>query len=303
MGIESQIPFGLDAVSGQLVDVGSVKQGNACGCICPSCNTPLVARHGDQKQWHFAHRSQMMHDKIQKKCEYSFYFSVRLMIRQLSNDGLKFRVPRLDCSLKAFSEHSYESADFSYTVTEESLLRLEEIQIGARFCGVAVDVLGLVKNVPFVVFITYKDRRLPSELNNPSMTKCGVVELNVNAIQKLFKQEEKGKYKEFLRRYIEEEVDGKKWGYHPREQRLREAAIERRQSWLQQQGAAARASTSSRRLRALGETMVSRPVIEGNKPLERSIGKYICVICESTWEGTSRICNKCNTHLFTTERE
>lgn len=304
MGIESLIPFGLDTKSGQLVDVGNVKRGNACGCICPSCKTPLVARHGNKKEWHFAHRSQKVHNETRKECEYSFAVSVRLMIRQLSNDGLKFRTPRLECSLTAFSEYSYESADFGYLVTEESLLVLKEVQVGAHFCGVTVDVLGLVEGVSFVVFVTYKERVLPSELKNPSMTKCGVVELNVNAVPRLFKQEENGQYKEVLRRYIEDEADGKAWAYHPREQRLREAAIAKRQSWLLQQKTEAKTHTTNRRhYQNTVKPMVSGSSTESFKSVEHSIGNYTCVMCKSTWTGSSRICKKCNTHLFTTEKE
>ncbi|WP_303903585.1 competence protein CoiA family protein [Thiohalomonas denitrificans] len=302
MGIESLIPFGLDAESGQLVDVGSVKRGNACGCICPSCQTPLVARHGDEKEWHFAHRSQNVHTETRKECKYSFAVSVRLMIRQLSNDGLKFRTPRLERSLPAFSEDSYESADFGYFVTEESLLTLEEVQVGANFSGVTVDVLGLVAGVPFVVFVTYKDRTLPSELKNPSITKCGVVELNVNDVPGLFKQEEKGQYKEVLRRYIEEESNGKAWAYHPREQRLREVATANRKSWLLRQKTEAKAYTSNRRhCQNQVVSMVASSSKESYGSVERSIGNYICVMCKSTWTGTSRICKKCNTHLYATE--
>lgn len=303
MGIESLIPFGLDAASGQLVDVASVKRGNACGCICPSCKTPLVARHGDEKEWHFAHRIQKVHNETRKECEYSFAVSVRLMIRQLSNNGLKFRAPRLERSLPALSEYISESADFGYLVTEESLLKLEEVQVGVQFCGITVDVLGLVEGVPFVVFVTYKERNLPSELNSPSVIRCGVVELNVNAVPRLFKQEEKGRYKEVLRRYIEEETDGKTWAYHPREPRLREAAMARRQSWLKQKKTEAMTPANRRRLEEPVESMVSIPSIESNKAIDRSIAKYICVMCDSEWEGTSRTCKKCNTHLYTTERK
>ena len=303
MGIESLIPFGLDIESGQLVDAGNVKRGNACGCICPSCKTPLVARHGDEKEWHFAHRSQKVHNETRKGCEYSFAVSVRLMIRQLSNDGLKFRTPRLECSLPAFSEDSYESADFGYLVTEESLLAIKEVQVGVHFCGVTVDVLGLVEGVPFIVFVTYKERDLPSELKSPSMSKCGVVELNVNAVPRLFKQEDNGQYKEVLRRYIEDEAAGKAWVYHPREQRLRETAIAKRQSWLLQQKAETKTYTTN--MRHYQNTI--KPEAYGSsterfKSVENSIGNYTCVMCKSTWIGSSRICKKCNTHLYTTEK-
>jgi len=35
--------------------VGDVARGAACGCRCPSCFSPLVAKQGDAKEWHFAH--------------------------------------------------------------------------------------------------------------------------------------------------------------------------------------------------------------------------------------------------------
>jgi len=303
MGIESLVPFGLNIENEQLVDVGNVDRGNACGCICPSCKTPLVARHGDKKEWHFAHRSQKVHGKTRKECEYSFSVSVRLMIRQLSSDGLKFRTPRLQCSLPAFSEDSYESADFSYQVTKESLLILEKVQVGVHFCGVTVDVLGLVEDVPFVVFVTYKDRSLPSELKNPSLLKCGVIELNVDALPRLFKQEENGQYKGVLRRYIENETDGKRWAYHPREQRLKNAAFKKRRSWLLQQQIAAKPNTTNKHnYQNTVKPIEFSSYTKSAESVKRIVPSYRCTKCKSEWTGLSKLCVICNSYSFTTKK-
>jgi hypothetical protein len=224
------------------------------------------------------------------------------MIRQLSNDGLKFRTPRYECSLLAFSEHTHKSTNFDYLVAEESLLTLKEVQVGTHFSGVTVDILGFVKGIPFAVFVTYKGRLLPLELKNPLKTKCGVVELNINAMPGLFKLEEKGQYREVLRRYIEDETEGKIWAYHPREPKLRELALAKRQSWLLQQQTEAKTNASNRR-RHQGsiEQQVAGSFSESYKPIEPEIGNYICVMCKSTWIGATRICRKCNTHLYTTQ--
>ena len=296
MGFESLIPFGLETETGQLVDVGSVKRGNTCGCICPSCNTPLVARHGDINEWHFAHRSQKVHNQTGKECEYSFAVSVRLMIRQLFIHGLKLKTPRLECLLSEFSESSCERDNFSYVVTEESLLCLEDVRVGANFCGVTVDILGFVEGVPFVVFVTYKDRALPSELKIPSSTKCGVIEFNINAMSRLFKQEQSGHYKEVLRRYIENETEGKSWAYHPREQKLKEAAIAKHQSWLLQQEIAAKTN------RHLFQQSIEPMKSNSSSSVKSNTRTFTCVMCKSTWTGTSMICRTCDTHLFTTEK-
>ena len=35
--------------------IGEVERGAACGCLCPECGSPLVAKQGSEKDWHFAH--------------------------------------------------------------------------------------------------------------------------------------------------------------------------------------------------------------------------------------------------------
>jgi len=37
--------------------IGDVARGAACGCFCPVCNSPLVAKQGNELDWHFAHEA------------------------------------------------------------------------------------------------------------------------------------------------------------------------------------------------------------------------------------------------------
>ncbi len=37
--------------------IGDVVRGAACGCICAACKSPLVAKHGTDHIWHFAHEA------------------------------------------------------------------------------------------------------------------------------------------------------------------------------------------------------------------------------------------------------
>lgn len=46
----------LDA-SGALRFIGEVARGAECGCSCPVCGSPLVARQGAANEWHFAHEA------------------------------------------------------------------------------------------------------------------------------------------------------------------------------------------------------------------------------------------------------
>ncbi len=52
----SQLFAALDA-QGQIRFVGDVARGAACGCFCPVCASPLIAKLGEVNEWHFAHIS------------------------------------------------------------------------------------------------------------------------------------------------------------------------------------------------------------------------------------------------------
>ncbi|MGA0588642.1 competence protein CoiA family protein [Dyella sp. KRB-257] len=90
------IPFALRESDQRFVGVGDVAAGLACGCICPSCKSRLIARKGAIKVWHFAHASRADGQHTETDCDYSWAVSVRLMARQLLSDGLHLAdVPRL----------------------------------------------------------------------------------------------------------------------------------------------------------------------------------------------------------------
>ncbi|CAM3392931.1 hypothetical protein CBM2633_P10009 [Cupriavidus taiwanensis] len=55
-GTEAMLTFALDGM-GVLRHVDAVPNGKQCGCVCPACNEPLIARHGAVRAHSFAHDS------------------------------------------------------------------------------------------------------------------------------------------------------------------------------------------------------------------------------------------------------
>jgi len=49
--------FAAPDAQGRTRFVGEVPRGAACDCICPVCASPLVAKQGGVKEWHFAHEA------------------------------------------------------------------------------------------------------------------------------------------------------------------------------------------------------------------------------------------------------
>lgn len=60
-----RLPNGLLTIArgpdGALVGVLDVLRGKDCGCVCPECGQPLIAKLGPERSPHFAHRAKSSH--------------------------------------------------------------------------------------------------------------------------------------------------------------------------------------------------------------------------------------------------
>jgi hypothetical protein len=219
------------------------------------------------------------------------------MIRQLAMGELKFRTPKYSISVEAYSERSHKSNRVSLPVTEERQLILTKPEVDAKFSKTNVDILGFVDSVPFLVYITHRDRQIPSEINPPNTEKCGVVAIDIGGLPTLFEKEREGRYIEVLRKFIEKSPEGKSWIYHPRAAKARKEAEAQMEQWLSRQ----KAYRPKPRTKPAVEISfpTSQPKSKAHMPAERKVQYYQCVMCNAHWRGISPHCNKCDTHMFT----
>jgi hypothetical protein len=85
--MEVLIPFALQVSSGKLVTPDEVENGENCGCKCPACDAPMVAKQGSVKVWHFAHKPKSV--SADKPCSFNFRRGCFWLARQLITDSLK----------------------------------------------------------------------------------------------------------------------------------------------------------------------------------------------------------------------
>lgn len=79
------LPFG-QLSSGRLVGVSEVDRGLACGCFCPQCGQPLIAKKGDILVHHFAHQSDA-------ECKGAVESALHKMSKQILADRRQVRIP------------------------------------------------------------------------------------------------------------------------------------------------------------------------------------------------------------------
>ena len=96
--------------------IGEVPRGAACGCVCPECASPLIAKQGQEKDWHFAHVA----GQERPECE----AGAANMLRRLAIEHLQRQQP-------------LELPPYKTVVRMQSPLRVlsEEVTLQARVTG------------------------------------------------------------------------------------------------------------------------------------------------------------------------
>ena len=81
-----KLPFGLK--EDRIVQIHEVESGLGCGCNCPACNHPLVAKKGKINIHHFAHHKQA-------ECQSAFETSLHLAAKKVIEEAGYIMLPEV----------------------------------------------------------------------------------------------------------------------------------------------------------------------------------------------------------------
>lgn len=209
------IPFARRKSDEALVDTSEVPRGKACSCICPSCLSPLIARKGTKKVWHFAHTARANGDRTEELCEFSWAVSVRLMARQLLpslgalclpvavfplfTDGLALRQP-----------------EPTVTLAGPELLRLERVVIDATVHDVSVDALVESIDGRWCLFFEHGGRPEPESLGDLASQGFRCVIANLHGFASVLAKNSVGEnHRTLLADFLVNDLESKRWAGHP----------------------------------------------------------------------------------------
>ena len=302
----NKIPFGLRESDNALVDVYDVPNGKQCGCVCPSCHTPLEARQGNIKIWHFAHASKNVYNKTKNECEYSFYLSVRLMARQLIGKQIKLSLPEYKGTIEFYEGILRYKQYKEFLVTKEQDITLDNLEVENTFSGVAVDLIGTIGSFKFVVYFTHPERNVPDNLFNPTDSKCGVIQIALDLLKNQFKtaNSENKTYHEILTDFLTNDRKSKKWIYHPRFEQCASAAVEDLKIGASNLEYTIHHQNNNPHFVAKNSSIQkshNHESINAYQDLPNKWIRFECVVCKSRWEGYEaggNQCPKCETSLY-----
>lgn len=110
------VPFGLKG--DKLYEPTQVDNGKACGCVCPACKNPLVAKQ-KAKTPHFAHAQD-------ENCSRGLETAVHLAVKQIIAEKMKVRLPAVVWSNPLLRKNESKTLYLERTVALESVA-LEQV--------------------------------------------------------------------------------------------------------------------------------------------------------------------------------
>lgn len=298
------VPFGYSESKGRLVDVHQVQSGKRCGCICPSCKAPLIARKGNKKIWHFAHDSGSAAFQKLEKCTYSFFVSARMMARQLIGDSLEVALPDFEIVLSGKGPQSAYPVRVSEQVTKSGRVRLSNVVVDAELNGQRFDILGYVGGHALAFFFTHPGRDGFTRTGNHGESETGIVAIALDGLKDEFRklQSPDYSYGVILTNYISNDTKSKKWIFHPRQQQAEGKARERLKKALSETG---RTISPTRKLPERQDSFSKGLLAELGRVEKAGIRgrqfKYVCRLCNSSWVGAGNAdatCRQCNNSLL-----
>ncbi len=83
-----RLTFALNSL-GRMVSILDVKSGLQCDCHCPKCHMPLIAKKGEDRQYHFAHQNS-------EECHGAYMSALHKLAEQIIEDEKAVMVPSYD---------------------------------------------------------------------------------------------------------------------------------------------------------------------------------------------------------------
>ena len=154
---------------GELIDISSVDRGLKCGCVCPSCNQPLIAKKGEKMVQHFAHKST-------DECEYGYETSLHLLAKEIISKSKKFTIPSVYVEFHSYKEKEYISQSKEITV--------DRIELEKSFGGIIPDIVIYCgeKKLFVEIFVTHKIDE--EKLNRIKSEDISTIEIDLSKIDR-----------------------------------------------------------------------------------------------------------------------
>lgn len=189
-----RLPYGLR--ENALLHISQVDSGLACGCVCPRCSSPLVARKATRREHHFAHHAS-------DSCRYATETALHLAAKDILDRLRVIRLPAVRIEFK-----SNRSA---HEIAPAQMYEIDSVRIEQRVDGLVPDLIARIGNRDLFieVYVTH-----PVDSNKLQRIR----DLRVSAVEIDLSDAPRDMPMDAIAELVVNGIDNKRWIFNAREQ-------------------------------------------------------------------------------------
>lgn len=178
---------------GNIVSIDEVPSGKDCGCVCPACGDELIARKGQKRMHHFAHRSN-------EDCEYGYESSLHLAAKDILSRSEKMVIPPVYVEFP----QSGKSKELLYLKKE---IPVDRVELEKRFDDIIPDIVVYSGDKYFFIEIYVTHPIDDEKLRKLKEKNISTIEIDLSKIKREISVEE-------LSDILLKASDRKSWKYN-----------------------------------------------------------------------------------------
>ena len=177
---------------GEITSISDVESGLKCGCVCPACGEPLVAKKGSKVMHHFAHHAGT-------NCEYGYQTSLHLAAKDILSKAKKMVIPRVS--------FTFPGTNKSELISGEKEIPIDSVELEKRFDDIIPDIVVYSRGKYFFVEIFVTHQVDENKLAKLKKANISTIEIDLSNIDRMISPEE-------LKEALLQNNDHKKWIYN-----------------------------------------------------------------------------------------
>lgn len=178
---------------GNIVSIDEVQSGKDCGCVCPACGDELIARKGEKRMHHFAHRSN-------EDCEYGYESSLHLAAKDILSRSEKMVIPPVYVEFP----QSGKSKELLYL---KKKIPVDRVELEKRFDDIIPDIVVYSGDKYFFIEIYVSHPIDDEKLKKLKEKNISTIEIDLSKIKRDISVEE-------LSDILLKSSDRKSWKYN-----------------------------------------------------------------------------------------
>ena len=195
-------PYGLR--EGKIVYVDDVPKGQACGCLCPKCRGPLIAKKGAERVHHFSHVEL-------GTCQGGFETAIHRMCKEILDKRGAMRLPPVE---RSFNMNELQPEGF--------WIDFDRSEIEKSYNGIRPDLICYYKEVPLIIEIYVWHKTPQRKIDEIKALSISALEIDLTIFRRPEQRPDKT-----LEQTLIEDISNKYWLFNRKAKKLADHRLQK----------------------------------------------------------------------------